>query len=177
MNLTRKFHSRLISVWPETAGIKSLSFSSSSSSSPSIFQGVARTRTRARRNSRTRVSGQTLISTGLQPGEQRQNERQAASAAFARCQKPLNPNSEVESCGAKGARPSGRFNVHHACDSRTPNMWVLKRRERRAPAVKHRSRAFYISEFGLKRLPASSPAFTDGIPLAFSFRIPEQHQA
>jgi len=48
----------------------------------------------------------------------------------------LNPNSEAEPWDAKGARPSGRFNVHHACDLRlAKTIRALKRRERRAPAA------------------------------------------
>jgi prepilin-type N-terminal cleavage/methylation domain-containing protein len=46
----------------------------------------------------------------------------------------MNLNSEIEWLNAKGARPSGRFNVRHAVDLRTPeSIRTLKRRERRAP--------------------------------------------
>jgi len=48
----------------------------------------------------------------------------------------INPTATVGSSlrDAKGAQPSGRFNVHHACDSQTPKtMRAVKRRKRRAP--------------------------------------------
>ena len=46
----------------------------------------------------------------------------------------LNPNSEAGRGAAIGARPSGRFNIRHAEDSRTfQNVRALKRRKRRAP--------------------------------------------
>jgi hypothetical protein len=62
----------------------------------------------------------------------------------------LNPDSEVESRDAKGAWPSGRFNVYPARDSRTPKtVRAVKRRERRAPAAWLRFSAFFTSEFGL----------------------------
>jgi len=49
----------------------------------------------------------------------------------------MNPTATIGSSlrDAKGARPSGRFNVHHACDSQTPKtIRVVKRRKRPAPA-------------------------------------------
>jgi hypothetical protein len=49
----------------------------------------------------------------------------------------FNPKTEVESRRAQGARPSGRFSVHPASGSHThQSMSTVKRRERRAPAIR-----------------------------------------
>jgi hypothetical protein len=48
----------------------------------------------------------------------------------------FSPKTEVESWAAKGARPSGRFNVRKACDLQMfKTTRAVKRRERRAPTV------------------------------------------
>jgi hypothetical protein len=51
--------------------------------------------------------------------------------------------------GAKGTRPSGRFNDHHARDILTSKtMRSVKRRKRRAPPAWLWPRAIFTSEFG-----------------------------
>jgi hypothetical protein len=64
----------------------------------------------------------------------------------------LNPKTEVKSRHAQGARPSGRFNVHLASGSNThQTMPTVKRRERRAPAIRPGSQFFCASVFGLNQ--------------------------
>jgi hypothetical protein len=55
----------------------------------------------------------------------------------------FSPKTEVKSRRAQGARPSGRFNVHLASGSNTHQTKpTMKRRERRAPAIRPRSQVF-----------------------------------
>ncbi|MBI5772869.1 MAG: hypothetical protein HZA89_03885 [Verrucomicrobia bacterium] len=57
--------------------------------------------------------------------------------------------AEVEASPAEGARPSGRFEIHRAGDSRTPQaLRPVKRRERRAPTAGLWPRSVSTSAFG-----------------------------
>jgi hypothetical protein len=67
--------------------------------------------------------------------------------------KLLNPKTEIESCRAQGARPSGRFTGHFASGSNmSQTRPTVKRRERSAPAIRLRWRILFASVFGLKTL-------------------------
>jgi hypothetical protein len=76
----------------------------------------------------------------------------------------LNPKTEVDSRRVQGARPSGRFNVQLASGSNThQTMLTVKRRERRAPAIRRGWQVFCTSVLRFNR--ALRPLFL-GVALA-----------
>jgi peroxiredoxin len=68
-----------------------------------------------------------------------------------------NPKTEVKLRHPQGARPSGRFNVHLANGSNThQTMPTVRRRERRAPAIRLGWQAFLTSVFGINSFQSLS---------------------
>jgi cyclophilin family peptidyl-prolyl cis-trans isomerase len=68
---------------------------------------------------------------------------------------PPNSKTEVESRRAQGARPSGRFNVNLADGSpKRQTTPTVKRRERRAPAIRRGWKVLFTSVFRLNSLVA-----------------------